>query len=65
MVASESLDPDWFAKFQDQVLWEINNPDLNVVGSFRKWDDKSELIQYMEYLDIYWDEDEGQALLKK
>jgi hypothetical protein len=65
MVASGSLDPDWFAKFQDQVLWEVNNPDLDVVGSFRKWGDKAELVQYMEHLDIYWDDDEGQAILKK
>jgi hypothetical protein len=65
MVASESLDAGWFAKFQDQVLWEVNNPYLEVVGPFRKWDDETELIRYMELLDIYWDEDEGQAILEK
>lgn len=65
MVASESLDADWFARFQDQVLWEVNNPYLDVVGPFRKWDDETELIQYMELLDIYWDEDEGRAILEE
>jgi hypothetical protein len=65
MVASESLDVGWFAKFQGQVLWEVNNPYRDVVGPFRKWDDETELIRYMALLDIDWDEDEGLAILEE
>lgn len=64
-IASQSLDADWLARFQDQVLWEVNDPYHDAVGPFKKWDDETELLQYLELLDIDWDEDEGRATLKE
>jgi hypothetical protein len=65
MIASESLDAGWFARFQDQVLWEVKNPYLDVAGPFRRPDDETELIRYVELLDIRWDEDEGWAIAEE